>query len=172
MSDGSKMLILRGINKLFVRVTRVWLEVFPSSQFLVVQPTFQPGELKDIDLRCFIIPNQDEPNSVVRRLRGNVRLGRGGSTAQTDQGTVSEVYDDVFGADVDGECEVIFHELMHNKLEMGDEMHTDGNVGFGIASASVEDGKTLGRRSLAMNGTNELAMAKALLKPVRQYRGA
>lgn len=170
MSDDSRKLIVTEMFRLFRGVIRQWLEIFPSSQFLMVQPTFHPGDLKDIDLRCFILPNQS--TSLVRRLRGGgTPLGGGGTNAPTKLGTVSEVYDSAFGADFVTECAVIFHELMHNKLEMGNEMHTDGDVGFGIAAAEVEDARGLGRRSLGINGTNERTMAKVLLKPVRQYSG-
>jgi hypothetical protein len=169
MSDASHKLIVTEMVRLFRGVVRQWLEMFPDSQFLMFQPQFwYPSDMKDTDLRCFILPSQSA--SVVRRFRAG-RLGGGGTTAQTKQGMVSEVYDSAFGTDFVSECAVIFHELMHNKLEMGDEMHTDGDVGFGIASAEVEDGTGLGRRSLGMNGTNERAMAKVLLKPVRQYLG-
>jgi hypothetical protein len=169
MSDGSRKLIVTEMLRLFRGVTRQWLEIFPSSQFLMVQPTFHPGDLKDTDLRCFILRNQER--SVVRRLRGNgISLGAAGPTRRRTWGGF-EVYDSAFGADYVTECAVIFHELMHNKLQMGNEMHTDGDVGFGIASAEVEDARGLGRRSLGINGTNERAMAKVLLKPVRLYWG-
>jgi hypothetical protein len=169
MSDESRKLLIVEMIELFRGVVREWFEMNPTAQFLMFQPTFHPGDLQAVDLRCFILP--DQSTSVVRRLRGGVTLGGGGTTAQTDRGTVSEVYDSVFGADYKSECAVLFHELMHNKLEMGNEMHADGEVGFGIASAEVEDGRSLGRRSLGKNGTNDRAMARALLRPVRQYQG-
>ncbi len=46
-----------------------------------------------------------------------------------------------------------FHEAMHNQLNMGDEMHTDQNVGGGIAAASG---------AAAPSEQNYVAFAKAM----------
>jgi hypothetical protein len=169
ISREDHALILKEMNRLFRGVMSQWREMNPNAQFLLFMPQFGDTSLmKDTDLRCFILPSQSQ--SVVRRIAGG-DLGDGGTTARTSRGTISEVYDSAF-ADWTSECAVIFHELMHNKLQMGDEMHTDGDVGFGIASREVEtDTTSLGRRSLGMNGTNERAMAKALLNSVPQYLG-
>ena len=167
ISRDGKNVILTEMSRLFRGVMREWREMNPDAQFLLFMPQFGDNSLfKDTDMRCFILPSQRQ--SVVRSVAGG-RLGGGGTTARTSSGTISEVYDSAFD-DYTSECAVIFHELMHNKLQMGDEMHTDGNVGFGIASAEVEtDTTSLGRRSLGMNGTNERVMAKALLNSVPQF---
>jgi hypothetical protein len=167
-ADGRKF-ILTEMSRLFRGVMSEWREMNPNAQFLLFLPQFGDSSfLKDTDLRCFILPSQSR--SVVSRFSAGA-LGGGGTTFQTRNGTISEVYDSVFD-DYTSECAVIFHELMHNKLQMGDEMHTDGSVGFGIASAEVETATTsLGRRSLGMNGTNQRAMAKTLLNSVPQFLG-
>ena len=68
---------------------------------------------------------------------------------------------------------LVFHEFMHNKLEMGNEMHDDANVGFGLAREQVSSNTGLTNRGLTeMTQTNAIVMAKALKKGVTQFPGA
>ena len=74
----------------------------------------------------------------------------------------------VTGSDVvaDGDTEtrtianLTFHELMHNKLRMGDEMHRQG----GLAASPVDS-------SMRPSDKNIAAMSAALLKPQPQWTG-
>ena len=74
----------------------------------------------------------------------------------------------VTGSDVvaDGDTDtrtianLTFHELMHNKLRMGDEMHRQG----GLAASPVDS-------SMRPSEKNIAAMSAALLKPRPQWTG-
>src|SRR5262249_38901775 len=139
----------------------------PNAQMTWAQLTFHTGPLQDDELRCFVLSNRD--NSVVSRHAG-ADLGPSGTTAQTDRGTISEIYVASFDRD-DSLCmaRLIFHELMHNKLRMGNDMHYDYEAGFGLAAAITDCATGMGHRSTGMTSKNATAMARALLNSVPQF---
>ena len=86
----------------------------------------------------------------------------GGLTARTTEGTISEVYvQDNFPTKK--LAHIAFHEMLHNKLDVGQnvisDLHTHG--GAGLASAT-----TTGRAKLT--GKNAQLLSPNVLKPVRQ----
>jgi len=71
----------------------------------------------------WILPNKQE--SMITRAYG-VKIGAGyaGATIPGPKGTISEIYaDHQANQSSQGQAKMAFHELMHNKLRMGDEMH-------------------------------------------------
>lgn len=104
----------------------------------------------------------DRSQSVVRRMLGiEPPAGVGGGFTFFDGAvTLSEVY-------VEGSmparrlANVAFHELMHNKLRMGNEMHTLG----GVAASPTQE-----RAILSAEGIRRLSVA--LFRTVPQYTKA
>lgn len=105
----------------------------------------------------------NEPSqSVARRKLGIEPLSgaNGGFTTFSSKGAVSEVY-------VEGNmparrlANIAFHELMHNKLKMGNEMHAHG----GLAGTPTSEHAIL-------SDLNIRRMSAALLHRVPQYTGA
>ncbi len=167
IGDDGKKIIIVGLIKLFRAVTGAYMDMFPDAQFPVVQPTFHENDLRPHDLRCFVLTSAAA--SVARRL-GSPGLGPGGTTFQSRRGWVSEVYDDMCET-YEAEVKLIFHELMHNKLQMGNEMHTDFDVGFGLARDQVESTSMANRSTSQLTDRNAKAMARHLFDAVPQYAG-
>jgi hypothetical protein len=168
LDEYDRRVILRHLSTYFGEVTKAWHALNPDSQALMIQPTFFPGSLAEHELRCFVL-NSQRQSRVQRFSPGG--LGQAGTTFRADAGMVSEVYASVLDNDNLCIARAIFHELMHNKLQMGDEMHTDGEVGFGLASRQVECNTDLRHRSEGGTYLNWKSMAKALFKRVPQYQG-
>ena len=143
--------------------------ISPSAGKFVPNPSWslRPGMLQSYDVVIYFV---EEPSDSVTDPLEDVpapdgeRLG--GYTAHSSRGTVSEVY-------VDGNlparrlANCAFHELMHNKLDVGGHvlanLHSGG--GGGLASVPTESYTQLTKANIAL-------MAKHLFDHVRQYTGA
>jgi len=88
------------------------------------------------DLVIYIVPTQSR--SVIKARYGVNPPGAdfGGSAyVRGKYGNISEIYTDYEGITSGSDAaDLAFHELMHNKLQMGDEMHSmEGDLGLGRA---------------------------------------
>jgi hypothetical protein len=167
--DGDeRMNFYRELMKIFMLVGHEYLTLFKDRAILAISPVSYDGPLQDFELRCFLLASRND--SRANRL-GSPGLGPAGTTWRSTRGTVSEVYvDDT--SDALGLARLVFHEFMHNKLEMGNEMHTDYDVGFGLAREQVSSQKSMYNRSTdELTQKNAIVMARALLKSVPQYTG-
>jgi hypothetical protein len=110
---------------------------------------------------------KDKSQSIIKKVYQNVPISptAAGQTYWKDQGTISEVYlNDKSLITPSAKAKMAFHELMHNKLQKGDELH----------SSSYGTGLNLGSLNLSDDGTqldwdNKDMMAAALGKVVPQY---
>jgi murein L,D-transpeptidase YcbB/YkuD len=106
----------------------------------VVWTNAVPAAITATDLVCYFMPSQSE--SVLRKAPG-YSSGAGvshGFTFRSATANASEVYvSSCRGDGVKWFAELAFHELMHNKLDLGNqELHAKG----GIAAAAVSAGMT------------------------------
>lgn len=106
-----------------------------------------------------------DPSQSVSRKKFEVAPpanANGGFTLTTSKGVVSEVY-------VEGNmparrlANIAFHEMMHNKLKMGDEMHVKG--GLGLAQKTSEQWTVLSMDNIRLMSAN-------LFRAVPQYTGS
>jgi hypothetical protein len=111
----------------------------------------------DLDILVYFLPFN---KSVVRKLYPKSPDPLGGHHGLTNGANprVSEVY--VKTTDPDLIAKLAFHEIMHMKLRMGNEMHDLG----GLASAVVTPETTLTPNNIEL-------MKPALSKPVKQWAG-
>ena len=169
----SDPLVCIGKPELYVEIARVAQGFFdqiakrlPTKDRIVVMcPPARPDGITDRDLIVYFTPTEF---SVVARLTQKIfdplaaqhwgftgsepGLSKPGQSLQR----ASEVYPRFLNAAVLGR--LVFHECMHNKLQMGNEMHAQG----GMAAASVGPDSKL-------NEANIASMAAAMHKPVRQW---
>jgi hypothetical protein len=99
---------------------------------------------------------------IVKREPSVSQLGGGGTTRKSGPGTISEVYvESLLRGGTVGNMQtlinVAFHEAMHNKLQVGQDLHNDG----GLAADTNWPEDTL-------NDTNIRKMRAALETPVIQ----
>jgi hypothetical protein len=97
--------------------------------------TSEPAGIQNNDLLCYFV--RGRADSVLDHLPGRRDNGNGvnGTTAWASNHTASEVY---VANSRDVLAELAFHELMHNKLHVGDSLHT----GNGLAVEAVSAGMT------------------------------
>ena len=113
----------------------------------------------------WMLPNKEA--SLIKKVYPGVPLSpsSAGTTYWKDKGTISEVYmNDKSLITPKAQAKMAFHELMHNKLQIGDQLH----------SASYGNGLNLGSLNLSDDGTqldwdNKDMMSAALGKVVPQY---
>jgi hypothetical protein len=168
LDEDERRAIIIEVNGLFRAVAKRYMEMFPDAQFPLATSTFLGGDMEGHDLRCFLLNTRSQ--SRARRL-GAPGLGEGGTTFSSNGKTVSEIYLKEFRGEVVFIGRLIFHELMHNKLELGDEMHTDFDMGFGLARDQISGGTGMGHLSDGITQKNATVMAQALFKKVAQYPG-
>lgn len=171
IDDDNRRAFFKELCELFRRVSREYIDIFKDRPILAISPTMADGELNDFELRCFLLPS-DKKEKFSRALKlGSPGLGAAGTTWRSNHGTVSEIYVDD-KSDSLGLARISFHEFMHNKLKMGDEMHNDFDVGFGLAREQVSSERSMFNRSTAeLTQKNAVVMAKALMENVPQYKG-
>ena len=128
--------------------------------------SLRPAHLAAHDVGVYFVLDPSE--SVAAKLGIAVPGGptAGGLTATTSRGVVTEVY-------VDGNmparrlANIAFHELMHNKLDVGyravSDIHRQG--GLGLASKPTEEWSPLTAQNIKLMSAN-------LVRSVRQYTGA
>ena len=112
----------------------------------------------------WMLPNKTA--SLIKKVYGvSPSASSAGTTYWKDKGTISEVYmNDKSLISASAQAKMAFHELMHNKLQIGDQLH----------STSYGSGLNLGSLNLSDDGTqldwdNKDMMAEALGKVVPQY---
>jgi len=108
----------------------------------------------------------EKSDSLVRKISSGAQLGPGGTTRIHASGNLSEVYvrESLVamggGADIArGLAVLAFHEAMHNKLQLGNSLHSKG--GGGMAATTVY-------ANTELNQPNIAKMAKALETAVPQ----
>ena len=123
----------------------------------VVWTSSAPGAITATDLICYFMPNQ---SSGILRLAPGYSTGAGvshGFTFLSASANASEVYvASCRGNGATWFTELAFHELMHNKLNLGNTgLHSKG----GIASATVSGGMSPSASNItdmrAALGTNQ-----------------
>jgi hypothetical protein len=124
----------QGSSKLFSRAEALWVEA-----------PIKPGSLRPFDLVAYLV--RDKNTGLVRTrypaAYPRIRANTVGFTVTINQG-LSEIY---FGHPLlRGEpklfANTIIHELMHNKLRMGNEMHdlaTQVGAGGGFLQEEIQD---------------------------------
>jgi hypothetical protein len=124
------------------------------------------------DLSVYIL--RSAKDSVIKRVyKEKIDAGDAGNThSGGTKGAISEVYvDHPINTSEEGLANMIFHELMHNKLEIGDDLHFKcGSVGGeDIAQGShLYDASPMGRWTKLTDCDIKL-MAPALGNVVPQY---
>jgi hypothetical protein len=132
-----------------------------SKNRLIPSPgwSYQASDLEPWDVVVYFV--RDPSRSIAARLGSSSSDDNAGLTAFTSSGVVSEVYVEGNGP---GEklALIAFHEIMHNKLQRGNDMHKNG--GGGVAVSPVQGWEQLTPK-------NKQLMAAALRTPVPQYTG-
>jgi hypothetical protein len=131
---------------------KLWQAVckHPSSRFKTAKVSKLKGldiNIASCDLPVYCLPIIS--NSLAKRIVGTVPpKGTSGFTlTNTGFGNISEIYMDQLGTGKKAAF-LAFHELMHNKLGKGNEMHQMDIGGGGLAVESLE-----------LNGSNPFAVS-------------
>ena len=108
---------------------------------------------------------RDRMSSIAARVGGifNDNADSSGFTSSTAHGVVSEVYVEN-NLPARKLANVAFHELMHNKLDVGARWVPSIHALGGLAHSPTSEQSVLTR-------ANRLMMAAHLFDPVRQYTG-
>lgn len=117
----------------------------------------------------WLVENKDA--SMIKQAYKNVQIPShvAGMTFWRDKGMVSEVY--LNHPALEGsmrQAKMAFHELMHNKLQVGNELH-GSDFGFGL-NRELLDMATI--FSATLDPENIQKLAPALSKPVTQWTPA
>ncbi len=139
-----------------------------NNSFDTVKIITASDSISSKDLLCYIVSGFG--NSVVKNFDSTVNGdGTAGNTSFRTGATstaASEVYLDVITDTSDdlalGLSKLIFHELMHNKATMGNELHTKG--GGGLAAETILE-------TTARSQGNVNFMKARLANPVVQWQG-
>jgi len=105
-------------------------------------------------------------DSLIKKVYGD-QPGKAGLTkVRGNKGNISEIYlDHRANQGATAQAKMAFHELMHNKLQKGDELHTE-STGLGRERFELRPfGDDLMFDDIRL-------MAPVLDKPVRQYAGS
>lgn len=142
LDDGIKTSIKHILGGYFSRVVQGTDSVFSG---VIITDTCGGISPRKKDLLCYIVANIDA--SVVQLFDTNMEYkdAYSGNTEFTDSApyrACSEVYaDKAMSAPGDKGhlfANLIFHELMHNKSCMGDEIHNDSVGGGGLAQEIID----------------------------------
>ena len=98
-----------------------------------VQWTSRVPKLADSDLICYFVDSHSD--SVAREV-GSGALGESGTTRGGHKETVSEVYLRGHQDNPKGLGNVAFHELMHNVLQIGNDLHQKPGMSMGREEAT------------------------------------
>lgn len=125
---------------------------------------FKPADLKPHDVVIYFV--RDRMSSIATRAGSvfNDKTESAGFTAATPHGVVSEVYVE-YNLPAKKLANIAFHELMHNKLDVGARRVGDIHTLGGIAASPTSEQNVL-------TGDNKRLVAQHMFKPVRQYTGA
>ena len=161
--EGAMFVIGMQLKTMFNRICQHKNSAFESADY-----SWEKGNVADTDVVVYCAGTK-EYGSIIKSKSGQpIHDSASGGTFAYSGGMISEVY----LRTIDGAANfssvaanIIFHEIMHNKLDaptaktVGD-IHTQG--GGGLASATVAAGTALTDANIAL-------MAKALSKKVPQY---
>lgn len=110
-------------------------------------------DVRSHEVLIYFLSNKQD--SLVKQVAAGTILGPGGSTLIRSSGNLSEVYVTeslaAMGGGGDfarGLAVLAFHEAMHNKLRLGEGLHTMG--GGGMAAATVFANTNLNAKNIAM----------------------
>lgn len=140
----------------------------PNSKFEAADYSWEPGVVSDTDVVVYACATK-EHGSVIKSKSGlPIHDYASGGTYEDTAGMISEVYMKVFDGALnfaDVAANIIFHEIMHNKLD-APKSKTVGNIhasgGGGLANSVVTAGSALTPANISL-------MAGALSKKVKQY---
>jgi hypothetical protein len=121
------------------------------------------------DVIVYILKNHGQSQSIIKRVYGVPPDSRfAGATMSGPKGWISEVYlDSAVNQDDKGLTYMIFHELLHNKCQKGDSLHTECGAGTtDIASRSHTAGGVLETK---FGECDKRLMAPHLGDQVKQY---
>jgi hypothetical protein len=128
----------------------------------------------DHELLIYVVPSQGK-SVIARKYPEAERPGskNSGATYPGNKGAISEIYFDKFAAeDWPGMAKIAFHELMHNKLRIGNDMHSDFEINGGAGTHSLAseelDTSSRGMFSYKLTFQNKRAMRRAMAKDVPQ----
>ena len=130
-----------------------------ETSFLSSTVLFTTGGIEDHEVLIYLLKSKAQ--SRIKKVAPSMDLGKTskGNTLISSQGNISEIYtSELSDWKMSDIVNLAFHELMHNKLQVGDDLHTD--YGFGLAAGDVT-GRTLNERNIE-------DMAKALATKVPQ----
>ena len=139
-----------------------------NSTFAAADYSWDPGSVADTDVVVYVCFSK-EYGSIIKGKNGvPIHDSASGGTYAYTGGMISEVYlKEIDGAAnfTNVAANIIFHEMMHNKLDAPaaktvNDIHVSG--GGGLASATVSAGSALTDKNIEL-------MAGALSKKVQQY---
>jgi hypothetical protein len=139
-----------------------------NSTFAAADYSWEPGSVADTDVVVYVCGSKQYGSIIKGKSGVPIHDSASGGTYAYTGGMISEVY----LKEIDGAANfssvaanIIFHEIMHNKLDAPtvktvNDIHVSG--GGGLASATVSAGSALTDANIAL-------MAGALSKKVPQY---
>jgi hypothetical protein len=140
----------------------------PSSAFAASDYSWEPGIVAETDVVVYCCGTKEKGSIIKDKAGTPIHDSASGGTYLHTDGMISEVYlrqmDGALGfADV--VANIIFHEIMHNKLDAPSSktvtnIHSKG--GGGLANMDITRGSALTPRNIEL-------MAGALSKKVKQY---
>jgi len=162
--EGVMYAIGTSLQNMFNRVCQHKKSLIASANY-----TWEKGAPSQTDVVVYVLAKKS--SSIINKKGGQpIHVGASGGTYRHSTGMISEVY----LKEIDGAASfskvatnLIFHEVMHNKLDASVpqtiyDIHNGG--GAGLASHVVSSGSQL-------TPANIKIMAGALSKKVRQYSG-
>lgn len=138
-----------------------------NSEFSYADFFWEPGYVSDQDVVVYLLGSQK--SSIIKQNGGTLKhANASGNTFQSNKGMISEVYLKKMDGALDFSkvvANIIFHEIMHNKLDAATgssiaDIHVTG--GDGLAKPSVD-------KSTSLTDKNISLMAGALSKKISQY---
>lgn len=159
--EGTAYTVGIEIKALFDEVCASPLTTFDASDYWWNSAA---GDVRAGEVLVYFLTERGD--SLVRKVQAGAGLGAGGTTLIRTAGNLSEVYVKEALAAMGGGASIArglavlaFHEAMHNKLRLGNKMHS--TAGGGIAATTVYANTELKQRNVDL-------MAKALATPVAQ----
>ena len=178
LSSEEREDFLKPMRKQWLWVSKEYCHMYQSAQMPMVQVTFVPSDPNPSDLRCIICRTQSD--SVVARVApGGGRLGTGGTTAvgsgRDRRGarlrSLSEIYWDAADS-YEFLAKLTFHELMHNKLQLQDDLlHNSYDAGYGLSRDQLATTDMTNRSTSEMTQGNAVIMAQHLFDENPQFAG-
>lgn len=152
----------------FTELEKLFLEVcgHPASAFgdaSVYWWTDRPVHHLANEPIVWLVASKDD-SLILEVYKKKVKSSSAGATFPGGQGTISEIYLDHKANQGSGnQAKMAFHELMHNKLLLGDELH--GKT-FGLGRELLDLSSAF---SASLTADDIRLMAPALEKPIPQW---